>query len=316
MKTNYLFLVASLFCVMTATATPTNGLQFSGASTSYIDCGVNSDYSPAQFTIEVWAYYESTSGGYIISNEGYDNSNSTSHGFALRTSGSKIEISLGTGSGWDQLQSITNISLNTWMHIAVTYSGSELKLYVNGVEDATKTVTSPMAASNYNLCIGEGSMWKDRRFTGKMSDLRFWNVVRSQADISASMSSSLSGTETGLVANWKMNEGTGSTVADATGNHTVTKPDAVNWFDLSNSVPNTHSDMIKATIVGRTLNISNNLDSKINICLYNLTGQKVIERTINASSLFEEQLNNPAGVYILKCIAEDGSIHSEKFTIK
>jgi hypothetical protein len=315
MKTNYLFLVASLFCVMTATATPTNGLQFSGASTSYIDCGVNSDYSPAQFTIEVWAYYESTSGGYIISNEGYDNSNSTSHGFALRTSGSKIEISLGTGSGWDQLQSITNISLNTWMHIAVTYSGSELKLYVNGVEDATKTVTSPMAASNYNLCIGEGSMWKDRRFTGKMSDLRFWNVVRSQADISASMSSSLSGTETGLVANWKMNEGTGNTVEDATGIHTLTKTDAVSWF-VPTYVPNTLSDRITASIVERTLNVINYSDSKLNIYLYNISGQKVYDCSIAPGNAFVQQLNNPVGVYVLKYITETGIMHSEKFTIK
>lgn len=229
MKKLYSLLVVSLFSAMFVAAAPTTGLQFSGVSTSYIDCGNKAAFAPAQFTIEAWVYYQSTSGGYVISNEGWDGTNGA-QGFSIRTSGAKIEFVLGANGAWPALVSTTDIPLNTWFHLAVTYSGTEMALYINGVQDATTPVATPMVTSTQNLSIGEGSMWKDRRFVGRMADLRFWNVVRTASEISTNMSASLLGTETGLIANWKMNEGTGSTVADATGNNTLTKSDDVAWF--------------------------------------------------------------------------------------
>lgn len=314
MKKNYLFLIASLITVISISAAPTSGLQFTGASASYINCGQNSAYAPAQFTVEAWAYYESTSGGYLISNEGWDGTNGA-QGFSVRTSGTKIELATGSNGIWPSLTSTTNIALNTWIHIAITYSGTEIKMYVNGVLDATGPVAAPMVASNQSLCIGEGSMWKDRRFTGKMSDLRLWNVVRTQAQIAASMSSSLVGTETGLVANWKMNEGTGNTITDATGNHTVTKPDAVTWFNINTAVKNTIADNVKVSVSDKTLKINNLSDSKIIISVYSISGQKVLENSMKQGNSFEENLNAPSGVYILKCVSEDGSVSTTKFKL-
>ena len=229
MKKLYSLLVVSLFSAIFVAAAPTTGLQFSGVSTSYIDCGNKSAFTPAQFTIEAWVYYQSTSGGYLISNEGWDGTNGA-QGFSVRTSGAKLEFVLGSNAAWPALLSTNDIPLNTWFHLAVTYSGTEMILYINGLQDAATTITTPMVASTQNLSIGEGSMWKDRRFIGRMGDLRFWNVVRTASEISSNMSASLLGTETGLIANWKMNEGTGSTVADATGNNTLTKPADVTWF--------------------------------------------------------------------------------------
>ncbi len=314
MKTNYFFLIASLFCVMTVSAAPTKGLQFTGASASYLNVGSHTAFSPTQFTIETWAYYESTNGAYIISNEGHDGTKGA-HGLALRTSGAKVELSLGANGSWPNIRSTADIVLNTWMHIAVTYSPTEMKMYINGVEDATVAVTSPMVASDQSLSIGEGAMWKDRRFTGKLSDLRFWNVVRTPAEIAASMSSMLNGTETGLVANWKMDEGTGSSVSDATGSHGVTKPDEVLWFDTNTSVNNPASDKIKASITGNTLKIENNFNSQISMSVYNMTGQKVVEDYINAGAIIEKQLNNLSGVFVLKCVATDGTTNTIKFKL-
>jgi hypothetical protein len=130
------------------------------------------------------------------------------------------------------------------------------------------------------------------------------------------MSSSLFGTETGLIANWKMNEGTGNSVGDATGNHTLTKTDAVSWFDLTTAISNVASDKIKASVIDRVLKVYNNSDSRLNVYLYNISGQKVYDCSIAPGNTFVQQLNNPVGVYVLKCITETGIIHSEKFNIK
>lgn len=230
MKKLYSFFLASFLSVMFAVAAPTTGLQFSGAATSFIDLGPQAAFSSQQFTIEAWVNYQSLSGAYIISNEGWTNATG-SEGFSLRTGGTKLEFVLGANTEWPSLQSTMDIQLDTWYHVAATYSGTEMKLYINGVLDGSKTITNPMILSTQNVSIGEGSMWKGRLLNGKLGDLRFWNVVRTDAEIAANMSGSLTGKEAGLVANWKMNEGGNSqTVADATGNYNITKPADVAWF--------------------------------------------------------------------------------------
>ena len=305
MKKLYSLLVVSLFSAMFVAAAPTTGLQFSGVSTSYIDCGNKAAFAPSQFTIEAWVYYQSTSGGYVISNEGWDGTNGA-QGFSVRTSGAKIEFVLGANGAWPSLVSTNDIPLNTWFHLAVTYSGTEMKLYINGVQDATTTVATPMVISTQNLSIGEGSMWKDRRFTGKMGDLRFWNVVRTASEISSNMSASLVGTEAGLIANWKMNEGTGSTIADATGNHSLTKPADVAWF-----VPEVENEItVIAPVSGLIFDgtKANSLVDLGNVAAITSPSEFTVEALVNYSTL--------AGGYILSSEGSPAAGDEQGFSLR
>ena len=61
-------------------------------------------------------------------------------------------------------------------------------------------------------------------FNGGLDEVRLWNVVRTQSrSAGRRWSSELTGTEPGLAAYWRFNEGTGTTVADdSPGNHTAT----------------------------------------------------------------------------------------------
>jgi len=230
MKKFYYFLVASLFSVLLVSAAPTTGLQFSGVATSYIDLGKQAAFTPEQFTIESWVNFQSLSGAYLLSTEGSDVASGGNQGFVLHVLGGKMQLQVGSDAAWPNVTGATDISLNTWYHVAATYSATEMKVYINGVLDGSAIITNPMVPSVQNLCIGEGSMWKDRRFTGKMADLRFWNVVRTEAEIATDMTTSPVGTEAGLVAGWKMNEGTGSAVADIKNALNITLPADVAWF--------------------------------------------------------------------------------------
>ena len=223
-------MVASLFSVLLATAAPTTGLQFSGVASSYIDLGQQASFAPTQFTIEAWVNFQSLSGAYLLSTEGSDGASGGNQGFVLHIFGTKMQLQVGSNAAWPNVTGATDINLNTWYHVAATYSATEMKVYINGVLDGSAAITNPMVTSVQNLCIGEGSMWKDRRFTGKMADLRFWNVVRTDAEIATDMTSTLAGTEAGLVAGWKMNEGTGSAVADIKNAFNITLPADVVWF--------------------------------------------------------------------------------------
>jgi hypothetical protein len=55
---------------------------------------------------------------------------------------------------------------------------------------------------------------------GKIDELRVWSVFRPAADVKATMNVMLKGNEPGLVAYYKFDEGTGTTIADATGDAT------------------------------------------------------------------------------------------------
>ncbi len=55
-------------------------------------------------------------------------------------------------------------------------------------------------------------------YSGLMDDVRIWNVARTASEIAANMNVELTGGEAGLVAYWKLDEGSGDTAFDATSN--------------------------------------------------------------------------------------------------
>lgn len=55
------------------------------------------------------------------------------------------------GSGWHATNATTPIPLNQWSHLAMTYDNGNIKLYVNGAEVASHTVSSPVYLPTGNL---------------------------------------------------------------------------------------------------------------------------------------------------------------------
>ncbi len=134
---------------------------------------------------------------------------------------------------------IKTSNLNDWHHVAVAvqpYSTTyRAQIYIDGVQAATADnaafgLLSP-ARTNENLRIGKS--WADTNpWLGQIDDVRIWTVRRSATDIKNFRGVPLSGSEAGLLAYWNLNEGSGSTAADATSNHldgTVSSTNA-NWL--------------------------------------------------------------------------------------
>ena len=131
--------------------------------------------------------------------------------------------------------------MNTWVHFAITRSGSTVTLYKNGVSASTGTNSSSAGNSGSILYIGSETAGATF-YGGKLEEMRFWNVARTATEISNNMNTSLAGTETGLVAYYKFDQGTAgannsavTTLTDATGHgHTGTLTN----FTLSGSTSN------------------------------------------------------------------------------
>ncbi len=78
------------------------------------------------------------------------------------------------------------LPLNTWTHLATTFDGAVLRLYVNGVLAASTSGSGAMAASTGVLRIGGNSIWGEW-FAGLIDEVRVYNRVLSAGEIQQDM---------------------------------------------------------------------------------------------------------------------------------
>jgi hypothetical protein len=102
-----------------------------------------------------------------------------------------------------------------WVHVAMTWDGTTLRTYVNGVARIMTTGTgglTVLATGRSPLSLG-CSPFNNNCFNGLFDELRVWNVARSATEIMASHDKALVGTEAGLVGYWKFDEAPGAAMA-------------------------------------------------------------------------------------------------------
>jgi hypothetical protein len=95
---------------------------------------------------------------------------------------------VGTSSGLAQVDGTAAININTWYHAAMTYDGSTLRLFVNGVADGSTPVTGgAIIGGTQPLRIGGGAPGNDPPFyfPGRIDDVRLYDRALSQAEIQA-----------------------------------------------------------------------------------------------------------------------------------
>ena len=75
---------------------------------------------------------------------------------------------------------------NTWTHLAATYDGATLRLYVNGVQVGSKAQTGTLATSSNPLNIG-GDTFYNQYFDGRIDDIRIYNRALAPTEIQTDM---------------------------------------------------------------------------------------------------------------------------------
>ncbi len=76
----------------------------------------------------------------------------------------------------------SQITLNTWTHLAMTLDATTLRLYVNGTQVATRGVSLSMAASTGALKIGGNNVWPEW-FKGLIDEVRVYNRALTATEI-------------------------------------------------------------------------------------------------------------------------------------
>ena len=83
-------------------------------------------------------------------------------------------------------RSSLQLPLNTWSHLAATYDGAALRLYVNGALLSTRAVTGSITASANPLRIGGNNIWGEF-FNGVIDEVRVYNRALTAQEIQSDM---------------------------------------------------------------------------------------------------------------------------------
>lgn len=206
---------------------PGQCIEFNGGS-KYVNVPTSASLNPtAAITVEAWIY--ATGWGVnawtntIVSKEDWA---SGSRGYVLRCGNSgRLSFNIGIGTGWSEVVTTTTVmNANQWHHVAGTFNGTQLKIFVDGTEVALTSVTAVMTASPYDLRIGESaySSVSSRPFTGRIDEVRIWNTALTVNQLRENMCKPVTSTHSNysnLKGYWKLDEGGASTItADSSGN--------------------------------------------------------------------------------------------------
>jgi len=146
--------------------------------------------SGTSITMAAWVFPTTVDGTYMVP------INHTSNPSLVQTN---IEISntftravrRRHGVGTDTASWGTALTVNTWYHLAVTWDGSTLRLYVNGVEQAnaassgngTSNTSNTFSIGRYNDGVSAASNWWD----GRIDEARVYNRALTSAEIRSLM---------------------------------------------------------------------------------------------------------------------------------
>ena len=108
------------------------------------------------------------------------------YSLAVYRSGSQLVFlaNLGTSGGFNSLIGTKPIAFNVWTHVALTYDGSALNLYVNGALDTSMALGGPIVTGSAPLTVGGigSGPWS---FFGDVDELSLYGRALSTTDIQA-----------------------------------------------------------------------------------------------------------------------------------
>jgi hypothetical protein len=306
----------------TNTALLFNGTSKSASTTASVNL------SGSALSMECWVKVNAfkTASPYITSIIGMETGSNTA---LLRTgdigqSPNKLQFVLQVGTVSQKLSSTTALSTNTWYHVAATFDGSVMRIYLNGVLDCSLNAAGSAVA---NAPFSMGRTYEDVRIlNGSLDEVRVWTRALSAAEILANRCQ-VATTATGLAGLWRLNEGTGTIAGDASpGNHPATLLNMV-ASDWSTTVPAACATVAavlgSARVAGFQVVPSENpvtnaraeveirgvAGQLVSVQVLNTVGQVVGTKEVKAGSAAERvtlDLPRAAGLYVVRAGTSDG----------
>jgi hypothetical protein len=147
-------------------------------------------YSPSVITLSCWIYptaYPATGSSAPV---GFNNDSSVSAGalFQILSFGAADFSVWTTTSGYASLTSVSQVALNAWTHLVGVYSSGVVSFYMNGVLQATTTITGNLSISfgtaMTHLYVGAAyPTWG--AYAGYVDDVRIYKTAFTQSNVTS-----------------------------------------------------------------------------------------------------------------------------------
>jgi hypothetical protein len=207
--------LAVTFAALSVLPAQNTGLNLTNGVDAYVDVPYAPTVVPRSgITFEAWiTYNDATLGsGWRWPTVVRQNSTPGAETFMLRVNAGQTNTRtllwmVRTTSGIRQAQwNFTAGQLTTWTHVAGTYDGVEVRLYINGAQVVSVPGTGAITDTGGSLRIGNGDLSAAgiEEWNGEIDEVRLWPFARTAGEIAATMNLELSAAP-GEVSTWNLN---------------------------------------------------------------------------------------------------------------
>ncbi len=189
----------------TATWTPQGkyggGLSFNGAAIVSVADAASLDLTTG-VTMEAWAFPAVTGGGEYATLLMKQNSSGAlpTHVYALHgrayvsDTGPRLPgLRINTGTSFPVVSGGSLLAANTWTHVAATWDGSVMRVYLNGIQVASRAAIGSLVNSSGQLSIGGHRFLSSEYFNGILDEIRIYNRALSPSEIQQDMTTPVGG---------------------------------------------------------------------------------------------------------------------------
>jgi hypothetical protein len=171
-----------------------NGAFFFNGSNNWIEVPDAPILRPSQLTLSVWFFLPNNNSNYgLITKTNVQTAQGEQYSLQLNVQSineNRFEIKNGSlcspGMGWRGLVVQENNLTNQWQSLIVTYDGSTMKYYRNGILNSVENVIQGGIDNCTGGSLNFGRYWNCCNYLhGKLDDIGIWNRALTQQEISS-----------------------------------------------------------------------------------------------------------------------------------
>ena len=194
----------------------------SDGSNDYVNMGNVLNLTSA-ISIETWVKTDGLGSRQTIAGKGYPSSGEPYYQYHVEVrTGGEIYFPLSLNGTRQTTQTSATLTASQWHHIACVYNGSSIKVYIDGVEESSTNASGSISTYSSSFYIGAYSGHTSSNvgnFDGFIDEVRIWNDARTVAEIQEYMHKEVASDASGLVAYYKMSDGSGTSLTDNSSNN-------------------------------------------------------------------------------------------------
>ena len=156
--------------------------SFDGVN-DHITVNASGDLEPSpEISVAMWIKATAGGGIKLLMDSSHGSSNGN-FGWAIQmTNAGAVGLAYGNGSSFPAIDSTTIIGDGTFHHFATTLDGTDMRIYVDGVLEATSSYSGTPMGTGQQIRLGR-HFSLNRQYNGLLDDVRIYNHALSGSEV-------------------------------------------------------------------------------------------------------------------------------------